>query len=90
MWLPRRAAICFNRRFPVGGSTFSRQSRRQRVSLHGVLRTVLVTLLSQLNRTAQTVETSVQDLSRALTQCAQNYTRTEQSNTACYAPGFGG
>lgn len=46
-------------------------------------------LLGDLNKTVHTVETSVQDLSRALNQCAQNYLRTEQSNTACYAPGFG-
>lgn len=47
-------------------------------------------LLSDLSRTARTVGTSVQSLSSALNQAAQNYTRTEQSTTACYAPGFGG
>lgn len=47
-------------------------------------------LIGDLNRTVHSVGTSVQDLSSALSKAAQNYARTEQSNTACYLPGFGG
>jgi Excreted virulence factor EspC, type VII ESX diderm len=36
---------------------------------------------------AASLQTAAEDLSRALGQAASNYSRTEQANAACYAPG---
>jgi hypothetical protein len=44
-------------------------------------------LLSRAGHVTETLRTAVEDLSRALGQAAANYTRTEESNTACFAPG---
>lgn len=45
-------------------------------------------LVSDAARTVQSLRVAVEDLGRALNQASSNYARTEQSISACYAPGF--
>jgi hypothetical protein len=46
-------------------------------------------LVAEAGRTLEGLRTSVEDLGRALNQASSNYARTEQSISACYAPGAG-